>query len=89
MGSQTFLPIHNIDWTVVVASDKDGSPDISSIKCFIVKGTQGISYKPYTWHFPLLVDREQDFWVIDSLFFAFSKDLKLFFLKQLTEWRVS
>ena len=65
MGSQTFLPIHNIDWIVVVASDKDGSPDISSIKCFRVKGTQGISYKPYTWHFPLLVDREQDFWVID------------------------
>ena len=64
-GSQSFLPIQNIDWIAVVASDKGGSPDLTSIKCFKVKGTQGVSYNPYIWHFPLLVEKEQDFWVID------------------------
>lgn len=65
LGSQTFLPIHKRDWLIIVASDQGGVPDISSTKCFKVKGNQGITYKPYTWHFPLLVDLEQDFWVID------------------------
>lgn len=65
LGSQTFLPIQNIDWSVIVATDRNGTPDLSSIKCFKIKGTQGFSYKPYVWHFPLLTEKSQDFWVID------------------------
>ena len=65
LASQAFMPIQKIDWLVVVAIDNDGAPDLSSITCFKIPGDVGISYNPKTWHFPLLVDKTQDFWVID------------------------
>ena len=65
LASQAFMPIQKIDWQVVVANDNDGSPDLSSIKCFDVPGDIGINYNPKVWHFPLLVNTVQDFLVVD------------------------
>ena len=65
LASQAFMPIQKIDWQVVVANDNDGSPDLSSIKYFKVPGDVGINYNPKVWHFPLLVNKAQDFLVID------------------------
>ena len=65
LSSQAFMPIQKIDWLVVVANDNQGSPDLSSLKCFSVPGDVGISYNPNVWHFPLLVKKAQDFLVID------------------------
>ena len=65
LASQAFMPIQKIDWQVVVANDNNGSPDLSSIKYFKVPGDVGINYNPKVWHFPLLVNKAQDFLVID------------------------
>ena len=65
LSSQAFMPIQKIDWLVVVANDNQGSPNLSSLKCFSVPGDVGISYNPNVWHFPLLVKKAQDFLVID------------------------
>ena len=48
-----------------MANDKNGSPDLSSIKYFKVPGDVGINFNPKVWHFPLLVNKAQDFLVID------------------------
>ena len=65
LASQAFMPIQKIDWQLVVANDNNGSPDLSSIKYFKVPGDVGINYNPKVWHFPLLVNKAQDFLVID------------------------
>jgi ureidoglycolate lyase len=65
LASQAFMPIQKIDWQVVVANDNNGSPDLSSIKYFKVPGDVGINYNSKVWHFPLLVNKAQDFLVID------------------------
>ena len=65
LASQAFMPIQKIDWQLVVANDNNGSPDLYSIKYFKVPGDVGINYNPKVWHFPLLVNKAQDFLVID------------------------
>ena len=65
LASQAFMPIQKMDWQLVVANDNNGSPDLSSIKYFKVPGDVGINYNPKVWHFPLLVNKAQDFLVID------------------------
>ena len=84
LASQAFMPLQKFDWQVVVANDKDGSPDISSIKCFKVPGDVGISYNPKVWHFPLLVNTAQDFLVIDrsSALDKSKENLKEFFVQR-------
>ena len=83
LASQAFMPIQKIDWQVVVANDNDGSPDLSSIKCFKVPGDVGINYNPKVWHFPLLVNTAQDFLVIDrsSALDKRKENLKEFFFQ--------
>ena len=84
LASQAFMPIQKIDWKVVVANDNDGSPDLSSIKCFKVPGDVGINYNPKIWHFPLLVNTAQDFLVIDrsSALDKRKENLKEFFFQK-------
>jgi len=68
LGSQAFYPLTAYDWLVVVAAGTaDGAaPDFASLRCFLARGTQGVSYDRGTWHHPLLVlQPEQDFLVID------------------------
>ena len=83
LSSQAFMPMQKIDWLVVVANDNQGSPDLSSIKCFGVPGDVGISYNPSVWHFPLLVNKAQDFLVIDrsSISDENEENLKEFFFQ--------
>ncbi|KAF9435301.1 Allantoicase [Entomortierella beljakovae] len=59
-SSQMFVPMGvegNGAFLVVVAKDRlsDGMPDLSTIKAFTVKSSQGINYKPNVWHHPMVV----------------------------------
>lgn len=68
LGSQTFMPLAGQRFLIVVAdSASDGkTPDLSSIRCFLSNGNQGITYHPGVWHHPLLsVDDGEDYLVID------------------------
>lgn len=65
LGSQAFFPLSRHAWLVVTA--KGGAePDLASLRCFRASGDQGVNYAVDTWHFPVLILREtQDFLVVD------------------------
>lgn len=67
LGSQAFMPLSDEEWLVVVAptNGDDSAPDFRSLRCFVARGDQGVSYAPHVWHHPLLVRRPQDFLVVD------------------------
>lgn len=68
LGSQSFIPVTASPWLVVVALGNEETPYESGVRCFMASAAQGVTYHPGTWHHPLLVlDEEQDFWVIDRL----------------------
>ena len=67
IASQSFLPIQDYDWLVVVSEEKNDLPDLSTLRCFHVNGDTGITYHENVWHHPLLVRKKQDFWVIDRI----------------------
>ena len=67
VASQSFLPIQDYDWLVVVSEEKNELPDLSTLRCFHVNGDTGITYHENVWHHPLLVRKKQDFWVIDRI----------------------
>ena len=67
IASQSFLPIQNYDWLVVVSNEKKELPDLNTLRCFHVDGSVGITYKANVWHHPLLVKKKQDFWIIDRI----------------------
>ena len=67
IASQSFLPVQNIDWLIVVSNEKDGMPDLDTMRCFHVEGDVGITYKKNVWHHPLLVRKNQDFWIVDRI----------------------
>ena len=67
IASQSFLPIQNYDWLIVVCEEKNELPDLSTLRCFQVDGDTGITYNKNIWHHPLLVKKKQDFWVIDRI----------------------
>lgn len=56
-GSQTFVPLADLSFVVVVAKNHPGAdpaPDLSSLRAFWVDGHQGISLFAGTWHHPLI-----------------------------------
>ena len=67
IASQSFLPIQSYEWLVVVSEEKNDLPDLSTLRCFHVNGDTGVTYNKNVWHHPLLVKKEQDFWVIDRI----------------------
>ena len=67
VASQSFLPIQNYDWLIVVSEEKNELPDLNTLRCFHVNGYTGITYNKNIWHHPLLVKKKQDFWVIDRI----------------------
>ena len=67
VASQSFLPIQNYDWLIVVSEEKNELPDLNTLRCFHVNGETGITYNKNVWHHPLLVKKKQDFWVIDRI----------------------
>ena len=67
IASQSFLPIQDYDWLIVVCEEKNELPDLNTLRCFHVDGDTGITYNQNVWHHPLLVKKKQDFWVIDRI----------------------
>ena len=67
IGSQSFLPVQNIDWLIVVSKEKNDMPDLDAMRCFRIQGDVGITYKKNVWHHPLLVRKNQDFWIVDRI----------------------
>lgn len=67
LGSQAFMPLTPEAWLVVVCGG-DAHPDPLTLRCFGVRGDQGVNYNPNIWHHPLLVlAQQQDFLVVDRL----------------------
>ena len=49
LGSQTFMPLHNRPFLVIVAPP-GGEPVTGSIRCFITDGRQGVHLAKGVWH---------------------------------------
>ena len=63
-GSQSFHPLQDRPWLVIVARDEDGVPGLPHV--FMASGRQGINYRANTWHHPLMaLDKISDFLVVD------------------------
>lgn len=63
-GSQSFSPIDDRPWLVVVAADEDGRPGVPQV--FLAGGRQGVNYRRNVWHHPLMtVGKTSDFLVVD------------------------
>ncbi len=55
-SSQSFMPAEVKCWMIVVAPhDAQGKPDLERVQAFLADDTQGITYKPNTWHHGLTV----------------------------------
>lgn len=55
-SSQSFMPAHVDSWLIVVAPHTaEGKPDLAQVHAFLADGTQGVTYKPNTWHHGLTV----------------------------------
>lgn len=64
LGSQSFHPLSNRPWLVVVAADDNGRP--AEPQVFLARGSQGINYARNVWHHPLMtLDEVSDFLVMD------------------------
>jgi ureidoglycolate lyase len=65
-GSQSFSPIDDRPWLVVVAEDEGGRPGRPQV--FRAGGRQGINYRRNVWHHPLMtLGAVSDFLVVDRL----------------------
>ena len=65
-GSQSFSPIDDRPWLVVVAQDEDGKPGRPQV--FRAGGRQGVNYGRNVWHHPLMtVGAVSDFLVVDRM----------------------
>ncbi len=51
-GSQSFHPLDNHPWLVVVADDENGEPGRPRV--FSATGRQGVNYRANVWHHPLM-----------------------------------
>ncbi len=64
LGSQSFYPLQERPWLVVVAPDDNGRP--GPPKAFLASGHQGVNYHANIWHHPLMtLTRVSDFLVVD------------------------
>ena len=65
-GSQSFSPLDDRPWLVVVAQDVDGQPGRPEV--FRAGGRQGVNYRRNVWHHPLIaIGAVSDFLVVDRL----------------------
>ncbi len=78
-GSQSFSPLDDRPWLVVVSEDEGGKP--SKPKVFRAGGRQGVNYRRNVWHHPLIaVGAVSDFLVVDRL--GGGVNLEEFFLEE-------
>ncbi len=78
-GSQSFIPLKGVSFVVIVArgdqsvssvgpageSIPGAAPLESTIAAFWVDGSCGVTFKPGTWHHPLLAQQDGDFIVLE------------------------
>lgn len=65
-GTQAFFPLSGRPYLVAVAPA--GDFDVTKVRLFKARGTQGVQYGPGTWHhFCLALEAESEFLVIDRL----------------------
>ena len=64
LGSQTFLPLGELRFVVVVALGAE-APELSTLAAFLSNGRQGISLAPGIWHHALLAVDAGDFIVVE------------------------
>ncbi|KAK9330081.1 ureidoglycolate hydrolase [Lipomyces starkeyi] len=66
-STQTFLPMgvlaDEVAYLVIVAENSevpstDGLPDLKTLKAFVAKGNQAVTYNPGTWHAPMVSLKE-------------------------------
>ena len=64
LGSQSFHPLDDRPWLVIVAEDEGGRPGAPHV--FMATGKQGINYRANVWHHPLMaLGKISDFLVVD------------------------
>ena len=64
ISSQAFIPVNGGRFIVIVG--EAGLPPIKeNFRSFVTNGTQGVNYRPGTWHHPLIALQEGDYLVID------------------------
>lgn len=64
LGSQSFHPLQDRPWLVIVAEDEGGRPGAPHV--FMATGRQGINYRANIWHHPLMaLGKISDFLVVD------------------------
>jgi len=64
ISSQAFIPLNDRRFIVVVGK---AALQPTKVNCqgFVTNGTQGVNYRPGTWHHPLITMDEGDYLVID------------------------
>ena len=66
IASQSFMPLQNGDWLIIVSKGNSKKPNLDYLKCFIADTHHGVNYYPGTWHHPLItLEKKQDFLVVD------------------------
>ena len=69
IGSQSFIPLAGVPFVVIVAlgdpATNGKTPLESSIAAFWIDGSCGVTFKPATWHHPLLSQRDGDYVVLE------------------------
>ena len=78
-GSQSFIPLNGVSFVVIVALGDQGASSVGSagesipgavplentIAAFWVDGSCGVTFKPGTWHHPLLAQQDGNFIVLE------------------------
>lgn len=65
LGSQTFMPLQNRPFLVVVAPPGE-EPDPASIRCFVTDGRQGVHLDRGVWHhYQLSLNEPSEYLVIE------------------------
>ncbi len=49
-SDQLFVPLDGQRYLAVVCDDRDGEPDLTTLKAFLVPGNSGILYRHNVWH---------------------------------------
>jgi ureidoglycolate lyase len=63
-GSQSFSPVSNLPFLVVVSQDENGNPGRPQV--FLARGDQGVNYRRNVWHHPLMsLGEPSTFLVVD------------------------
>jgi ureidoglycolate lyase len=61
LSTQAFVPMTARRYLVVVAQGGD-RPDLDTLAAFVARGDQAVTYRPGTWHHPMIaLDAEIDF----------------------------